>query len=180
MPHTRRRGQGACPRAPRTCTGGPFGDVAWEVGPKALILRRFATASAALAGGEGGLRCVPSARRGNASAPPVPSPMARGRPCRPLHIAGAGCGGVWGLSKALAKGVQERGGGNSIAFGSAPRREADSQPISQLARPAASQTETHSLGFLSVADLGPSSGEDHFPQGKQWPNGNAAGRRLFG
>ena len=37
-------------------------------------------------------------------------------------------------------------GGNSIAFGSAPRREADSQPISQLARPAVSQTETHSQG----------------------------------
>ena len=30
---------------------------------------------------------------------------------------------------------------SSIAFGSAPRREADSQPISQLARPAVSQTE---------------------------------------
>ena len=48
---------------------------------------------------------------------------------------------------------------NSIAFGSAPRREADSQPISPLARPAVSQTETHSLGFLSVADAAPSSGE---------------------
>ena len=49
--------------------------------------------------------------------------------------------------------------GNSIAFGSAPRREVDSQPISPLARPAVSQTETHSLGFLSVADTAPSSGE---------------------
>ena len=49
--------------------------------------------------------------------------------------------------------------GNSIAFGSAPRREADSQPISPLARPAVSQTETHSLGFSSVADAAPSSGE---------------------
>ena len=48
---------------------------------------------------------------------------------------------------------------NSIAFGSAPRRDADSQPISPLARPAVSQTETHSLGFLSVADAAPSSGE---------------------
>ena len=38
-------------------------------------------------------------------------------------------------------------GQNSIAFGSAPRREADSQPISPLARPAVSQKETHSLGF---------------------------------
>ena len=50
-------------------------------------------------------------------------------------------------------------GVNSIAFGSAPRREVDSQPISPLARPAVSQTETHSLGFLSVADAAPSSGE---------------------
>ena len=48
---------------------------------------------------------------------------------------------------------------NSIAFSSAPRREVDSQPISPLARPAVSQTETHSLGFLSVADAAPSSGE---------------------
>ena len=48
---------------------------------------------------------------------------------------------------------------NSIAFGSAPRREVDSQPISPLARPAVSQTETHSLGFLPVADAAPSSGE---------------------
>ena len=47
----------------------------------------------------------------------------------------------------------------SIAFGSAPRREADSQPISPLARPAVSETETHSLGFLSLADTAPSSGE---------------------
>ena len=56
---------------------------------------------------------------------------------------------------------------NSIAFGSAPRREVDSQPISPLARPAVSQTETHSLGvlsetnslgFLSVANAAPSSG----------------------
>ena len=49
---------------------------------------------------------------------------------------------------------------NSIAFDSAPRREVDSQPISPLARPAVSQTETHSLGFLSVADAAPSSGEN--------------------
>ena len=46
---------------------------------------------------------------------------------------------------------------HSIAFGSAPRREVDSQPIRPLARPAVSQPETHSLGFLSVADAGPSS-----------------------
>ena len=68
----------------------------------------------------------------------------------------------------------------SIAFGSAPRREADSQPISHLARSAVSQTETHSLGFLPVADSAASSGEDPNSQSKQWPNGNAADRRLFG
>ena len=50
---------------------------------------------------------------------------------------------------------------NSIACGSAPRREVDSPPISQLDRPAVSQTETHSLGFLSVADTGPSSQENN-------------------
>ena len=44
------------------------------------------------------------------------------------------------------------GAQNSIAFGSAPRREVDSQPISQLDRPAVRQTETHTLGFLLVAD----------------------------
>ena len=65
---------------------------------------------------------------------------------------------------------------NSIAFGSAPRREA----VSQLDRPAVSQTETHTLGFLSVADTGPSSGEDNWSQNWQRPNGNAGGRRHFG
>ena len=48
---------------------------------------------------------------------------------------------------------------NSIAFGSAPRREVDSQPLSRFARPAVSQTAPHSLGFLSVADAAPSTGE---------------------
>ena len=47
---------------------------------------------------------------------------------------------------------------NSIAFGSAPRREVDSQPFSPCARPTVSQTETHSLVFLSVADASLSSG----------------------
>ena len=74
----------------------------------------------------------------------------------------------------------ENPAGNSIAFGSAPRREADSQPISQLDRPAVSQTETHSLGFLSVVDTGPGSGETRWSQDKQWPNGNAGRCRLFG
>ena len=40
---------------------------------------------------------------------------------------------------------------NAIAFGNALRREADSQPISELAIPAVSRTTTHNLGFLSVA-----------------------------
>ena len=48
---------------------------------------------------------------------------------------------------------------NSIAFGSAPRREVDSQPISPLAKPAVNQTEAHRLGLLSVANAAPSSGE---------------------
>ena len=70
---------------------------------------------------------------------------------------------------------------NSIAFGSAPRREADSQPINQLARPAVSQTETHSLGFLSVAHTAPNKGEEECPQGRRWPNCNAANcRHLVG
>ena len=41
------------------------------------------------------------------------------------------------------------------------------------------QTETHSLGFLSVADSPSTSGEHNLSQNKQWPNGNAADRRLF-
>ena len=48
---------------------------------------------------------------------------------------------------------------NSIAFGSAPRREVDSQPFSPCARPAGSQTETETERFfLSVADAPLSSG----------------------
>ena len=46
---------------------------------------------------------------------------------------------------------------NSIAFSSAPRREA----VSQLDRPAVSQTETHTLGFFLTADTRPSSGENN-------------------
>ena len=52
--------------------------------------------------------------------------------------------------------------------------------MSQLAGPAVNQTKTHNLGFLSVADLAPSSGEDYSVRGKQWLIGNAADRRLFG
>ena len=69
---------------------------------------------------------------------------------------------------------------NSIAFGSAPRREAGTQPIRQLDRPAVSPTETHTLGFLSVADTAANSAENGRPQEWQWANGNAGGRRLFG
>ena len=68
--------------------------------------------------------------------------------------------GTWPITGRAGVIVCSRGHkANSIAFGCAPRREADSQPISPLARPAVSQTETHSLGFLSVADAAPSSGE---------------------
>ena len=63
---------------------------------------------------------------------------------------------------------------------SAARREADGQPIDQLARLAVNQTGTNSLGFLSAADPALSSGEAHCSEGKQWPNGNAANHRLFG
>ena len=89
--------------------------------------------------------------------------------------------GFRGRAGGRARGiVRARRHRNSIAFGSAPRREADSQPISQLDRPAVSQTETYTLGFLSVADTGPSSGETNWSQDWQWPTGNAGGRRLFG
>ena len=36
------------------------------------------------------------------------------------------------------------------------------------------------FGFSSVADLAPSSGEGNFIRSKQWPNGSAAGHRIFG
>jgi len=66
---------------------------------------------------------------------------------------------------------------NSIAFGSAPRREVDSQPISQLDRPAVRQTETHTLGFLLVADtLCSSLNFKH----RWWPSGNACHRKFLG
>ena len=69
--------------------------------------------------------------------------------------------------------------GNSIAFGSAPRREVDSQPISQLDRPAVCQIETHTLGFLLVADTLSSSRDDAGYQNRWWPGGNACDRRLL-
>ena len=81
---------------------------------------------------------------------------------RPCSIAPRSHGGIFssGPQHLQCKWVVPGGGGGgSIAFGSAPRREVDSQPISPLARSAVSQTETHSLGFLSVADAAPSSGE---------------------
>ena len=69
-------------------------------------------------------------------------------------VRGRACARGGGYNHFLKKKFQ-----NSIAFGSAPQREADSQPISPLAKPAVSQTETHSLDFLSVADAAPSSGK---------------------
>ena len=74
------------------------------------------------------------------------------------------CVCVWGMGSGTQQMVYQKGPDrrlpilNSIAFGSAPRREVDSQPFSPCARPAVSQTETHSLGFLSVADASASSG----------------------
>ena len=69
---------------------------------------------------------------------------------------------------------------NSIAFGSAPQREAGSQPISQLARLAVSQAETHSVDFLSVADGFQAVGRTYVLRASFWANGNAADQRLFG
>ena len=72
--------------------------------------------------------------------------------------------------------------------GSAPRREADSQPINQLVRQAVSQTvsqasrqadrNTQFRFFFSVAGLASCSGEDIGCQNKPQSNGNAAGRTL--
>ena len=67
---------------------------------------------------------------------------------------------------------------NSIA----PRREVDSQPIRQLDRPAVSQTETHTLGFLSflsIADTAISSRERMACHDWHRPNSNAGGCRQF-
>ena len=52
--------------------------------------------------------------------------------------------------------------------------------VSQAVPEPVSQTETHSLGFLSVADTAPSSGDSFVLILKQWPNGNAAAYGLFG
>ena len=82
--------------------------------------------------------------------------------------------------KMMGKIAPELGVRNSIAFGSAPRREVDSQPISQLDRPAVRQTETHTLGFLLVADtLCSSRDRPHFKY-RWWPSGNACHRQLLG
>ena len=64
---------------------------------------------------------------------------------------------IWPLGPGCQRTSDNGTSHNSIAAGSAPRREVDSQPISQLDRPAVSQRETHTVGFLSVADTGPSS-----------------------
>ena len=80
---------------------------------------------------------------------------------------------------------------NSIAFGSAPRREADSQPISQLVRQAVSQavnrasrqadrqTETHSLGFFSGRLGYKQRGAWRVPEQAR-SNGNAVGCQPAG
>ena len=77
---------------------------------------------------------------------------------------------------------------NSIAFGSAPQREAGSRPISQLVRQAVSETvsrasrqadrNTQFRFLFSVAGLASCSGEDTGCQNKPQSNGNAAGRTL--
>ena len=62
---------------------------------------------------------------------------------------------------------------NLFAFGGAPRREADSQPISQLVRQVVSQTVSRAsrqadrntqFGLFSVADSASSNGEDRYCQ----------------
>ena len=85
--------------------------------------------------------------------------------------------------------IKITGFGNSIAFGSAPRREADSQPISQLVRQAVSQDsqsgkqagrQKRTVWVLSVADSATSSRASSIYQNKQWSNGNAADHRRVG
>ena len=67
---------------------------------------------------------------------------------------------LWVFKGAIREGSLQ-GSANSIAFGKAPRREADSQPISQLGRQAVSQAvsranrqaKTHSLTFFFSCGL---------------------------
>ena len=91
---------------------------------------------------------------------------------------------VLGLGSRIVLGckVDKMGKGNkknSIAFDSAPRREADSQPISPLARPAVSR-QNHTVWVFCQWQTRPKQWGDLLPRGKQWPNGNAAAGRLFG
>ena len=81
---------------------------------------------------------------------------------------------------------------NSIAFGSALRREAegpDSQRISQLVRPAVSQTvwrasrqadRNTQFGFFFSGRLGFKQLGEHLLQNAQWPSGKAADRQPAG
>ena len=63
---------------------------------------------------------------------------------------------------------------NSIAFGKAPPREADSQPINQAGRQAGRQAETHSLAFFQSWTTSTNSGEPQLHQcGRQ-----SSGRTL--
>ena len=75
---------------------------------------------------------------------------------------------------------------NSIAFGKAPRREADSQPISQSARQSVSQAsrqahrqaETHSLAFFQLRTMIINNGEPHVFRNNQWSSGEAQGKQT--
>ena len=81
---------------------------------------------------------------------------------------------------------------NSIAFGSAPQREAegpDSQRISQLVRPAVSQTvyraskqadRNTQFGFFFSGRLGFKQLGEHLLQNAQRSSGKAAHRKLAG
>ena len=78
---------------------------------------------------------------------------------------------------------------NSIAFGSAPRREADSQPISQLVRPADIQTVIRAsrqadrntqFGFSFSGRLSSKQWGGPLLHNKQRSNGNAAGHGPLG
>ena len=84
--------------------------------------------------------------------------------------------------------TMEKCGTNSIAFGSAPRREADSQPVSQLVRQAVSHAVSptsrqaggqtaHTGWAFSVTDSATSSGEPNTWKISQWSNGNAVNQQ---
>ena len=97
--------------------------------------------------------------------------------------------GWWCPQSMVYAGRQKLGCRNSIAFGSAPRREADSQPIIQLVSQAVSQTVIRAsrqadrntqFRFFSVADSAINSGGHCCSQNKPWFNSNAVGCGLVG